>query len=204
MQNQTRPQSMRFSFARPGPRVQGDPEPAVKTMSSEFVPQPTPPTESADAARSDAAMEAARDEDSPAMNTGLRFAHMACLALGCAMILWALASVVVARAATGEGLTLSQITANSIVLLTGAMFGGFHLLIRRRVRWALVAALVSAGALFVIALGVSLVLQTHMGNSYLIVLSFVTTVSCWLALETLNVPDAPPQPVEAQPRRRYP
>lgn len=129
-------------------------------------------------------------------------APFGCMLLGASMLGWGAASLLMERIFTRSGPTLPDLMAYLVLFLLGAAYLGLGVLTRRRICWALWTAYVLSTVLFLATVAFALVLQTHHGNTYLILLSFATACASGLTLRTQYPESAPTrsEPVPEKPK----
>jgi len=126
-------------------------------------------------------------------------AHISCLCLGLALVVWGLAPTVVQRLATHCPLPLSALALQSMVFALGGSFIAAHVLIRRGVLWG-----VWLGYLLSVLLcgaGIALALTHARGTSAFSVLLLSGCTACftWLALVAWPQVSAAHPAVSAEP-----
>ena len=117
----------------------------------------------------------------------LVFAYTSCLCLGLALAFWGLAPPFVERILTGRPPRWEAVTVASVTVLVGLTFIGLQQLIRRRVRWALWTAFVTALLLTTVAVAAMLLASDQRPSLFSLVLAGATTVATWLALTEQGV-----------------
>jgi hypothetical protein len=127
-------------------------------------------------------------------------APLGCVLLGGSMLGWGTAALLMEQIFDPSGPTPADLLAYTVLFLLGSTYLGLGILTRRRVCWALWTAYVLSTVLFLTTVAFALVLQTHYGNTYLILLSFATACASGLTLRT-RYPEAsaaPPEPLVAE------
>jgi len=138
------------------------------------------------------------------------FAHASCLCLGIGMLLWGLAPALVERLITDRAPSLHAFLLNSLVFVLGLAFIGMHVLVRRRIRWAVWAAFLVSATLAAAGLALTTASGFQLSSSFLLLLSMCTCFATWLAIATLTREAirklTQPEPITQfpRPRRRNP
>lgn len=115
----------------------------------------------------------------------VNLASVGCMLLGASMLGWAAASYLMERIFNGPAPALADLMAYAVLVLLGSVFLGLGVLTRLRICWALWAAYLLSTVLFLTTVAFALVLPTHHGNTYLILLTFATACASGLTLRTL-------------------
>ena len=112
----------------------------------------------------------------------LLYAHLSCLCLGLALLLWGLAPAIVDRVLTGRSPSFQTLALDSLTILVGLTFIGLHRLIRGGVRWALWTAFIAALVFTTAAVGASVYPGGFRPSLFPLIFAAGTTLTTWLAI----------------------
>jgi hypothetical protein len=127
----------------------------------------------------------ARKRDRWSLEHRLLFGQISCLCFGMGLILWGLAPTLMQRILTNEPPSTFDLAVNLACFLVAVLFIGFHLLIKRRVRWAAWAAFLVSCVIVGAGVTVSFGTGFQLNNSFILFLSAATCFASWLAIEAI-------------------
>lgn len=124
-------------------------------------------------------------EKSWSLEHRLMFGQAACLFFGLGLIMWGLAPTMINRVLTGEPPSVASLAVNLMCFLVAVMFIGFHLLIKKRVRWAAWSAFLISCIVLGGGVAISFATGFQFNSSFILLLSVVTCFATWLAIEAI-------------------
>ena len=121
-------------------------------------------------------------EKTPDAASAIVMAHVTCLFLGVGMLFWGIAPAVIQRLLTGQSPSVRLLLMNGTIFVLGVAFIGMHVLVRRRVVWAIWSAFTASAFLSAAGFAMVTISKVHVGSSFLLLLAACCCFTSWLAI----------------------